>query len=309
MNDDVGVISGLATAALLTGLAWCGLKFVAFAFGATVLLIGMLLLVLNRKWLPPWKLKRYRAAIAIPPIPIAPLAILCLITPATGDRLWVARGILISLAVGASAVCLSNFLDWCYTFPRLSGAGGSPQPCQASMEGHWRTLTQILLGHRITTYVVVRVALATSIGIGAAALLAHASTATASIVSAGATVIAGYYLNRVIPMASLTTDPPLYIGDKVVLAEEFGSPNQKWLNYYVVNVVFEGVHLLELDEDDKPVGGNPGRNHDRILELSEITRLLRRRIRFVGCSENCCGANKFCPDRDEAIADPEGRDL
>lgn len=305
MNDNVGVVSGIVAGALLAGLAWCGLRLVAVSLGVAVLLIGALLLVLNKRWLPPWKPSSYRAPIALTPFPVAPLAILLLATPTTGDRLWVARGILVALAVGASAVYLSNLIDWCYTLPRLSGARGHRRPCQESLHGRWRTLTQILLGQRIATYVVVRVGIATSVGFGAAALLAHASTVTASIVSAGATVLAGYYLNRVIPMASLTTDPPLHIGDKVVLAEESGASRDDWPAYYVVNVVFEGVHLLELDADDKPVGGNPGRNHDRILDLSEIKRLLRRRACFAGCAESCCGANEFCPDRDAVISSPE----
>jgi hypothetical protein len=304
VNDNVGVASGLIASILLAGLAWCGLRFVAISLGLAVLLAGVLLIVLNRAWLPPWDLSSYRAPLAITSIPVAPLVVQLQLTPVTGDRLWVIRGILAALTVGSSAIYLSNILDWCYTLPRLSGARGHRRPCQESTDGRWRTLTQLLLGQRIVTYVVVRVGIATSVGFAAAAILAHASTATASIVSAGATVLAGYYLNRVIPMASLATDPPLHIGDKVILAEEFGASPAEWPSYYVVNVVFEGVHLLELDAEDRPIGGNPARGHDRILELSEIKRLLRRRVRFVGCDQRCCGANEFCPERFAAMAEP-----
>jgi hypothetical protein len=98
------------------------------------------------------------------------------------------------------------------------------------------------------------------------------------------------------------TNPPIQVGDKVILAEEFGTGVENRPVYYIVDVAIEGVKLLELDEHDQPFGAGLDRGHDRSLSLADVGRLLRGRQRFQGCSDRCCRANKYCPlSRGESV--------
>lgn len=206
------------------------------------------------------------------------------------------RGLTVDFAVISGVLCLSSLVDWSYVMPRMKGAGKvDGLPCQSSTFERWQTLTRIWFAHRIAAYLIARVGMLTAAVLVAARLLPPLSD---SAISAMATVIAAlliFYINRVVAIGGLVSNPPIQVGDKVVLAEEFGTGVAERPSYYIVDVSIEGVKLLELDEGDQPCRAGVQRGHDRSLSLADVGRLLRARERFEGCRTQCCRANKYCP--------------
>ena len=209
---------------------------------------------------------------------------------------WLWRGLAIDGAVLFAAFYLSSLVDWCYVVPRLRGLGRlSGLPCQSSTLRRWEGVTRIWLAHRIAAYLVGRLGALAALVLLVARFHPKLSD---SAVSAAATVVAAlvvWYINRLVPIGGLVTNPPIQVGDKVILAEEFGTGVENRPAYYIVDVAIEGVKLLELDEHDQPFGVGLDRGHDRSLSLADVGRLLRGRQRFQGCSKECCRANKYCP--------------
>jgi len=301
MNGWVGFGSGIATSTLLLALAACGLHLVSVLIAAAILLCAATVVLLNAKLLSDLAAD-LRASLAdclnltaLATILALPTLFSCFFHPLTGTHLWPVRGLLISLAVCGASIYLSNFIDWAYTRPRLRGTRSVLPPCRASTQQRLRTVTQALLGQRILTYALVRLGLAAAVAFLAVATLGHIGSTATSLLAVAAGALAAYYLNRVIPMASLATDPPIQIGDVILLAEEYGSSYADWPSYYVSQIVFEGVHLTELGGDGKPRSNAPLHGHDRLIELADVKRLLRRRQTFVGCDTACSAANPFCP--------------
>jgi hypothetical protein len=202
---------------------------------------------------------------------------------------------------------------------------------------NWSLLTRIWLAHRVAAYVLGRVALAAIIGFGIALLVSdpiHPSIPAANsqqassqsqpaaaqqvprrataardsqpelsppILAGMATVGAAilvFFINRFLPVWSLVANPRLSVGDRIVLAEEYGTGVTRRPVYYVVDVAIEGVKLLQLDEVGLPKGAagkDPKRKHDRSLALVDVPRLIRVRGRFTGCDQLCSMANHNCP--------------
>jgi uncharacterized membrane protein YidH (DUF202 family) len=206
------------------------------------------------------------------------------------------RGLVVDFTVISGALYLSSLIDWSYVVPRMKGMGEIEWlPCQSSTLERWQTLTRIWLAHRIAAYLIARVGLLAAVVLVAARLLPPLSD---SAVSALATVVAAlliFYVNRVVSIGGLVSNPPIQVGDKVVLAEEFGTGVAERPSYYVVDVSIEGVKLLEIDGEDQPCRVGLQRGHDRSLSLADVGRLLRARERFQGCRSECCRANKYCP--------------
>src|SRR6185312_15854274 len=144
------------------------------------------------------------------------------------------------------------------------------------------------------------------------------STTTQPVLAALATVAAAilvFFINRFLPMWSLISNPRLSVGDRIVLAEEYGTGVRERPVYYVVDVAVEGIKLLELDDDDRPLQvessemlqlnesarsigparREPAREHDRSLALVDAPRLLRFRGRYTGCDLTCSKAYHACP--------------
>jgi hypothetical protein len=114
-----------------------------------------------------------------------------------------------------------------------------------------------------------------------------------SVLTAATALLVAYIFSRVTQVASLSQNPPLRVGDTVVLAEEYGTGVESRPTYYVVDVALEGVQLREL-RSGQPIDPNT-HSHDRVLEIKDINRLLRAREMFDGCAKECAGVNKYCP--------------
>jgi hypothetical protein len=297
MNGGVGIGSGFATALLLLALAASGLHLAAVLIGVAIALSCIALTLLNSKAIESRrtghadKLSLGMAGAFVP----APVLISCLFDPPTGDRLWPIRALIVALIVSAASIYVSNLIDWAYTRPHLEGSGSLPRPCAVSTQRRLRTVTQVLLGQRLATYALARLGLAAAAAFLAVTTLPHLGSTATSVLAAGVTLVAGYYLNRVILTASLATDLPIVIGDVVVLADESGPSPDKRPDYYVDLIVFEGVHLIELGEDGRPRQDGPRDGPDRLVDLAEAKRLLRRRKPFTGCTATCSRANSLCP--------------
>jgi hypothetical protein len=219
--------------------------------------------------------------------------------------LWPWQAIAVDLMVFAFVVALSSLIDWCVTKPRMCGNGQAEKlPCRTSTDQGWGFVTRLWVGHRTIATIVGRLLLLAAllfIAYGIFRPTIHQPTVAA--IGAVAAAVLGVVLNRLAPVISLVLNPPMQVGDKVVLAEEHGTGVTWRPVYYVVDVAFEGVKLLELERHrDVPTRRRSERKHDRSLSLDNVARLLRSRDRFTGCDRACQGVNPHCPfTRDEPI--------
>lgn len=220
-----------------------------------------------------------------------------------GSRLWPWRAEAGIAALLASVLYLSSLIDWTYVKPAMGGERGlGTMPCRSSTERRWRTVTRRWLGHRVAAYLALRLAVVAALVVGVVAevlslnvdIKQSGATVIAAVLGTGGTAILVFFLNRFVPVLTVVSNPPLQVGDQVVLAEEYGAGVAERPVYYVVDVSIEGIKLLELGLDGRPRGSHP-RTHDRSLNVADAPRLLRFRGRFTGCAERCCRANPYCP--------------
>lgn len=228
----------------------------------------------------------------------------------SAHTLWPWQAAAVVLMVLAFVVALSSLVDWCITKPRLCGNGDAELlPCRTSTDPRWRFVTRLWVGHRTVATI-----LGWLLPIAALLLIVYGifrpTIHQPTIAAIGAVVAAviGVVLNRLAPVIFVVLNPPMQVGDKIVLAEEYGTGVMQRPVYYVVDVAFEGVKLLELDRHrDVPTRRRSPRTHDRSLRLDNIARLLRSRDEFVGCRRSCQGVNPHCPFRrdDKIPVEPE----
>ncbi len=157
-------------------------------------------------------------------------------------------------------------------------------------------------------FTIVRLTPIALLAIAVAAIFPRLSTTAASLLGAIALLIAAHFVNKVLPITGLMTNPPFAVGDRITLAEEFGTGVENRPAYYVVDAAVEGFALIEVDEEDHPCSAHePGLPEpDRSLDLGDVTRLLRSRRAFEGCTDDVClGVNRECRRRAERAA-PQG---
>lgn len=319
---------GAATAALLSAAAFGGAQAAAVSLATSAFLVSGVSIAINwrlvwnkRPSAPPRAAERTLVFIAVGAVWIAPLVAVLLrgtpllastrmeidrYTPINAGAVWTIRADLIAVAVATVAICLASVIDWSYTRPRLSGGlDGLALPCQQSTARRWRTFTALWLLNRIVAYGIVSLALAAAVVIAAWTAFVKLPASTGPVIAAGVGVLVVYYFNRIASVLSVALNPPLQIGDEVVLAEEYGTGVDTRAIYYVVDISLEGVQLLELDGSGAPLPHGATRVHDRTLELKDIRRLLRSRRRFSGCKLACAGVNRYCPHM-LGIVDGEG---
>jgi hypothetical protein len=302
-NTGAVVLWSLLTALLLGLVAWRGLRTVGMAFGIGVLVLAAALLIRNRSMHTKQSSGRprgYRIAVIV-------AVVMCAVVPGTwfvishiagtdpahGGHLWLPRALLLTGAAATAAICLSSLVDWAYTHPHLRGRRDGLRPCLLSTDERWRALTRNWLLHRLISYTVVRLAAGTFAGLLVVGLPSKVPPPLTSVLTGAAALLAAYILGRVTVAASLSQNPPLRVGDVVVLAEEYGTGVRRRPTYYVVDVSLEGVQLRELVRG-RPTGTRD-RSHDRTLELKDVNRLLRARLPYTGCRPTCSGINKYCP--------------
>lgn len=107
-------------------------------------------------------------------------------------------------------------------------------------------------------------------------------------------------------------NPTVDVGDSLELAEEF-DVKHKYPTYYVVDVALEGLKLLKFDHTAasdtiptprEPVAGSeatalPRRTYDRLLDVTDVSKLLRGRLALKPCAHahdaDCKLVNPYCP--------------
>jgi hypothetical protein len=197
-------------------------------------------------------------------------------------------------ALAAAAILLSSLIDWYYTAPALRA---DRRPCNSSLDDQWRNLTRVWLLHRVIASLMF---VGASIGVVALAAnhwVTDLNEVVAAALAAAATVLAGFYLTRFPFAMGFLINPPLQVGDKIWLAEPFPLPGRT-PPYYVVDISIEGVKLRELSDDGGVAATGGDRSHDRVLELTEAHKLIRRRDAFAGCANTtCAGVNPYCGRR------------
>jgi hypothetical protein len=213
-------------------------------------------------------------------------------------RLWPWQAAAIALMAFAFVVAMSSLVDWCVTKPRMCGNGHAERlPCRTSTDHGWEFITRLWVGHRTAATILgwlllLAALLFTAYGIFRPTI--HQPTIAA--IGAVAAAVLGVVLNRLAPVIFVVLNPPMQVGDKVVLAEEHGTGVTWRPVYYVVDVAFEGAKLLELERHrDVPKRRRSERMHDRSLSLNNVAGLLRSRDRFTGCAQFCQGVNPHCP--------------
>lgn len=189
------------------------------------------------------------------------------------------------------ALYLSSLVDWCYIFPRLRGGTGI-RPCTDSLNPYWRRITRIWLLHRLIATIALVAATVAVVAIAANEWVLGLNQVVAAALAAAATVLAGFYLARLPFAVAIMVNPPLHVGDKIKLAEAFPLP-AACPDYFVSEVSLEGVKLVELDDGDVRTRPGPDRSYDRMLDLTEIHKLLRARDTFAPCRE-CKGVHPYC---------------
>lgn len=322
----VVVVFGLLTAAGLWCVGMLGATTAALALGAAIAVSGGALMVLRARSLrrarndrvarePPPAAAVVSAITLIGVVAAAPYVLIRAAgLPLEIDevgRLWPLRGIALAAVCITGSVHLSALVDWGYIRLRLRGVlGDRVLPCQRNESTNWDLLTRLWLGHRLAAYVIVRTGLVAIIGLAAAGLQPTDDKGTAdsadAVITQPSAVIVGaigaavlvFFLNRLLPVATLVSNSRVQVGDRIVLAEEFGTGVAQRPVYYVVDVAIEGIKLLELDDAGHPrgaAGRDPRRGHDRSLSLADVPRLLRFRSRFNGCAVVCSRASHNCP--------------
>lgn len=219
--------------------------------------------------------------------------------------LWPWQAAAIDLMVLAFVIAFSSLIDWCVVKPRMCGNGqASRLPCRTSASKQWNFITRLWIGHRTMATMLGRLlALAALLLVVYGIFRPTIHQSTVAAIGAVSAAALGVVLNRLAPVISLVLNPPMQVGDKVVLAEEHGTGVTWRPVYYVVDVAYEGVKLLELERHrDVPARRRSVREHDRSLGLDDVARLLRNRDQFTGCLRSCQGVNPHCPlERGDAI--------
>jgi hypothetical protein len=306
----------VVTAVLLCALTMVGLP--GLAVGAAMVLgvaLGALILT-NREIIDRTEGARTRASVmcwllvgsSAPVVVVAvswmsesprrgPWARALVITVPSADRwLWHA---VVGLATAITATLLvSSLLDWCLVRPRLRDR--LERPCRRRPNEDWTSLTQRWLGQRIAAYLIIRTCALALLTVGVLGTGVDLPSAVLSLLGGLAALLIAYFINNVLPIAGLVTNPPLLVGDRITLAEEYGTGVGARPAYYVVDVGIEGFKLIEVGNHDDPVSSGTRPQADRSLALKDVGRLLRARRDFRGCAVACAQVDRHCPFADGA---------
>jgi TRAP-type mannitol/chloroaromatic compound transport system permease small subunit len=189
-----------------------------------------------------------------------------------------------------SVMWLSTTVDRCYVLPRLAGGKGK-RPCTHSLDSCWRLLTRLWFLHRLFAAVTLVASTIAIVTIAANEWVLSLNQVVAAALAAATTVLGGFYLTRLPFAVAMIANPPVNVGDKVLLAEMF-SQSGDLPYYYVSEISLEGVKLVELDGAHR-TRRQSDRPYDRLLDLGDIHKLLRIRDAFTPCRE-CKGVNAYC---------------
>lgn len=216
----------------------------------------------------------------------------------------VTRAIFTLAVIAVAAVYVSSLVDQFYVTPRMSGDQWGQRPCRSYDQGRsWKGVTRIWLLHRLLSYLMVVACGAVLIAL----VLNHwlktgVGQVTIGAIGATATVLAGFYLTRAASVIAFIQNPVIYVGDTVQLAEEYPSPHST-RRYYVMDVAVEGLKLADVTtpqrhsrhgSDSSSASGDT--HHDRVLDINDVSRLLRRRLMTKPCTAtSCSGLNTYCP--------------
>jgi hypothetical protein len=189
-----------------------------------------------------------------------------------------------------SVMWLSTIVDRCYVLPRLAGGRGK-RPCTHSLDSCWRLLTRLWFLHRLFAAVTLVASTIAIVTIAANEWVLSLNQVVAAALAAATTVLGGFYLTRLPFAVAMIANPPVNVGDKVLLAEMFPQSDRPPY-YYVSEISLEGVKLVELHGDQR-TRRRSGRPYDRLLDLGDIHKLLRIRDAFAPCG-SCKGVNVHC---------------
>ncbi|MEN3282735.1 MAG: hypothetical protein V7607_3875 [Solirubrobacteraceae bacterium] len=219
----------------------------------------------------------------------------------------------VSIAV-AGVIYLSSLIDWFYVRSQLLGGAG--MVCLTSTKDPWRLVTRVRLAHRLVAVLGFIAGLTALVALAANSWIRPIDETVAGAIGGVAAVVAGYYLARAAPLVALATNPSILICDVVSLAEEFNLPEGTTSGrYFVLDIGWEGVKLRE-------VGASQGSTnfagecaprhasaadaepppHDRMIDIADVSKLLRRRGALPTCNGPCRRWTGGClaPDPEDA---------
>jgi hypothetical protein len=206
--------------------------------------------------------------------------------------------ILIGSTTAFTAIYLSSLVDAGYVRPLVSGRGRDPEmPCQSSLKDRWKRLTVVWLMHRLLATLGFVLGLTVVVTITVTRwIVPNDNQTTAAGIAAAATLLAGFYLTRARSVIAFAPNPALSVGDAVDLIDE-GTDHDR--RYYVQDVSLEGIKLLELPDGDATPKARQSvwPTHDRMLDLPDVLKVLRKRHRFTpcgNCAAQCKRVNPYC---------------
>lgn len=220
------------------------------------------------------------------------------------------KALFIAASAALAAVYLSSLTDRYYISPRMRGSHwDGAMPCTPSPAAAWSRVTRIWLLHRMLANLSFVAGGTIAVAVTANHWIGPLNEPIAAAIAATATILAGFYLTRTAPVIALIINPTVEVGDALDLAEEF-DVRDKYPTYYVVDVALEGLKLLKHDYR-APAARPPRLTHDRVLDVTDVSKLLRERLPEKPCSstrvQDCRLVNPHCPHRTllcETMDDP-----
>jgi MFS family permease len=212
----------------------------------------------------------------------------------------VVLAMMIIAVVSATLILFSGLIDWFYIRPQLRGGAGSV--CATSFEERrWKSVTRLWLIHRAVATLGPIAGMTAIVALAANTWIRPIDTTVAGAIAAVATIVGGYYITRIAPLIAIAVTPPVRVGDVVEIAEEFNVHEPEQLReYFVADVALEGVKLLSIKRDGngddlvRRSGRDDVRTHDRMIDLVDIGRLLRRRRPVGACPGKCQKLTEHC---------------
>jgi MFS family permease len=212
----------------------------------------------------------------------------------------VVLAMMIIAVVSATLILFSGLIDWFYIRPQLRGGAGSV--CATSFdERRWKSVTRLWLIHRAAATLGPIAGVTAMVALAANTWIRPIDTTVAGAIAAVATIVGGYYIARIAPLIAIAVTPPVQVGDVVEIAEEFNVHEPEQLReYFVADVALEGVKLLSIKRDRnghdlvRRSGRDDMRTHDRMVDLVDIGRLLRKRRPVGPCPSDCQKLTEHC---------------
>jgi hypothetical protein len=209
--------------------------------------------------------------------------------------------LIIGALVGVLGVFLSSLVDWYVILPKVSGLAG-PAPCEKSEGEMWKYTTCFWFFHRAMATALVYLVL-----VGIPTYMGNISSGSAlvawAVVATLIALVAGYFCRGMFLAFWFAFNPPLLVGDNVLVnvAEEGDwDVRLKQHRAYVVDLSLQGAKYKILDEGRYVRGRFLSKDDGQIpIQLLGAAKAPRT-SKPAPCAGACSGVNWYCRHNPEA---------